>query len=102
MSFVTFILLTSFYLAQTTGFDPEQIGYIYTKTIFIWIFETTIQKGLFYFMNIANPPFFELLSYTGYKFVVVCLVVISQYLLGDMMSYGSMFVLGLLYCLFFF
>jgi hypothetical protein len=43
--------------------------------MFIWLFETLIQKGVIYFLGIANPPFFELLAYTGYKFVVLSLLV---------------------------
>eukprot|EP00347_Sterkiella_histriomuscorum_P003763 403363043 len=67
MSFVTFILITGFYLGNTSGFDPEVLGYIYTKSMFLWLFETTIQKGCFYFLSFGNPSFFELLCYTGYK-----------------------------------
>jgi len=78
MSFVTFILLTGLYLANTlAGFDPAVLGYIFTKSMFIWLFETTIMKGLFTIFNIGHPPFFELLAYTGYKFVVLCIIVFA-------------------------
>src|SRR5436190_506925 len=57
---------------------------------------------MFYFMGIANPPFFELLAYTGYKFVVLCIIVVAQMLLGLLASYIAFFVVGALFSLFFF
>ena len=109
MSFVTFILMTGFYLGNNvdntenkTGFDPGMLGYIYTKSMFIWIFETTLQKAVFYFFNIGNPPFFELLAYTGYKFVVLCLIVVSQLTLGNLASYFVMIFTGAMFSFFFF
>ena len=83
-------------------FDPETLGYIFTKSAFFWLFETAIQKGFFYFFNFGNPPFFELLCYTGYKFVILCLIVIVQLIGGYLASYVAFGVLGLVYCLFFF
>lgn len=83
MFFVTFILLTGFYLGSSNhSFEPDTLGYIYTKSMFMWLFETTVLKGGFYFLGLgsntqSSPPFFELLSYTGYKFVSLCFVVLA-------------------------
>jgi hypothetical protein len=87
-------------------FAPDVLGYIYTKSLFLWILETAILKGLFYFMGISggsqSPPFFELFSYTGYKFVCLCLIVLAELLFGTLISYAALFILGGLYALFFF
>ena len=58
-------------------FDPEVLGYIYSKSLFIWIFEALMQKGVFYMFGIGEAAFFEMLSYTGYKFVALCMIVLS-------------------------
>lgn len=108
MFFVTFILLTGFYLGSSNhSFEPDTLGYIYTKSMFLWLFETVILKGCFYFLGLgsntqSSPPFFELLSYTGYKFVSLCFIVLAQMLFGTLASYAVLFVTGGLFCLFFF
>ena len=78
------------------------LGYIYSKSMFLWFFETTIQKGIFYFMNFGNPPFFELLCYTGYKFVNLSIIVIVQLSLGYVASYIAYFLTSLMNFVFFF
>lgn len=70
--------------------------------MFIWFFETTIQKGLFYFLNFGNPPFFELLCYTGYKFVNLSIIVVIHLVLGYAASYIAFFLTSLMYFVFFF
>lgn len=108
MFFVTFILLTGFYLgASNHSFEPDTLGYIYTKSMFLWIFETVVIKGAFYFLGLgsnqqSSPPFFELFSYTGYKFVPLCLVVLAQLLFGTLASYITLLISGGLFSLFFF
>lgn len=107
MFFVTFILLTGFYLGSSTHtFEPDTLGYIYTKSMFLWVFETLTIKGFFYFLGMnsstASTPFFELLSYTGYKFVPLCIVVLAQLLFGTLASYGVLLVTGAFFALFFF
>ena len=103
MSFVTFILLTGFNLGvQSNELDPEVLAYIFTKSFLLWfVLETSIQKFLFYIMDFGNPTFLELLSYNGYKFVPLSLIVFIYFLLGYMASFITMVVFGLLFCLFY-
>ena len=87
-------------------FQPESLGYIYTKSMFLWIIETLVLKGAFYFLGIAGtseqtPPFFELFSYTGYKFVSLCLIVIAQLVFGTLASYLVLFLTGGMFAFFF-
>ena len=78
MSFVTFIIAESSYIGKTgTTFDPAIIGYINTKSMFLWCLEATILKGLFYFFYMGNPAFFEMMAYTGYKFVVLAIIALT-------------------------
>jgi hypothetical protein len=120
MSLVTFILLTGFYIGSTQQypylltfnilptfrFSPEVLGYVYTKCLILWLLETSVLKGFFYFLSLGggaiSPPFLELLSYTGYKFVALCFIVLAQLLFGTMASYLALFILGALFALFFF
>ena len=53
-------------------------------------------------MNIANLAYMELLSYTGYKFVALCFVVIADGLTGTMGSYATLALNGALFAWFFF
>jgi hypothetical protein len=109
MFFVTFILLTGFYLGSSNNhsLEPDVLGYIYTKSMCLWLLETVALKGFFYFLSLGanaqtTPPFFELLSYTGYKFVPLCFIVIAQYLFGTLISYIVLLITGGLFSLFFF
>jgi hypothetical protein len=53
-------------------------------------------------MGYANPPFFELLAYNGYKFVVLSILVISKLALGDMVSYFVLLFFGSMFVIFYF
>ena len=50
----------------------------------------------------GNPPFLDLLSYTGYKFVILCLITAAEGFFGYAASYIVFFILGSLYALFFY
>ena len=76
--------------------------YVQSKSLFIWLFEAVCQKGVFMCLNIANPPFFDLLSYTGYKYVILCIIVIADGFLGYTLGYAAFFLFGALYALFFY
>ncbi len=70
MAFLTFILLTCYHLAhQQKSFTPETIGYIYSKTVLLWFLEATLLRAVFYLLNMG-AFFFELVAYSGYKFVM--------------------------------
>ena len=102
MSFVTFILITGFHLGQNKDFNADKLTYVFSKTLFFWVFEACILKGMFLCFNFGSPEFTELLCYTGYKFVILCIVMVAHTLGGLMVSYGVMAVVGLLFCYFYF
>ena len=76
--------------------------YVNSKSLFIWVFEATILKGCFMMFTNVSPTFLELLSYSGYKFVPLCLIVSAQIILGYMASYCTLLFTGLLFMFFFY
>ena len=80
----------------------QELFILQSFILFFWLFETLILKGCFYFMNIANLAYMELLSYTGYKFVALCFVVIVDGLTGTLGSYVALALNGALFAWFFF
>lgn len=104
MSFTTFILITGFYMGQKSAadFTADKLSYIFSKTLFLWLFEAMVLKGMFMCLNFGSPPFLELVCYTGYKFVVLCIVMLAELIGGLMAGYGTMAVVGLLFCYFYY
>mmetsp|Transcript_37098 Transcript_37098/g.27408 ORF Transcript_37098/g.27408 Transcript_37098/m.27408 type:complete len:147 (+) Transcript_37098:381-821(+) len=102
MAFTTFILLTGFYQGVKAEFEPEIIGYVFSKSMFFWVLEALIQKGFLYFSGFGNPPFFEVLAYTGYKFVSLCLLVAISFFLNGIAYFVALIALALVFAFFFF
>ena len=104
MSFVTFILITGFYMGQQNAgeFSADKLSYVFSKTLFLWLFEAMILKGMFMCFNFGSPPFLELVCYTGYKFVVLCFVMLAHLFGGQMACYGTMAIVGALFCYFYY
>jgi len=60
-------------------------------------------KGIFWIMGfVGNPAYFEWVSYTGYKFVMLCPIVISHYFFGYWPSYAVLVALCLCFSRFFY
>ena len=103
MAHITFIILCGVVQGFSKGsFKMQELFILQSTVLFFWLFETLILKGLFYFMNIANLAYMELLAYTGYKFVALCFIVIIDGAAGTMASYGALAVFGGLFALFYF
>ena len=83
-------------------FKLQSFFLLQSFTLFFWLFETLLLKGCFYFMNIANLAYLELLAYTGYKYIALCFVVTADGLTGTMGSYVSLMIFGALYAWFFY
>lgn len=102
MSYVSFILITGFGLGIDKSFSSEKLSYVFSKTLFIWTFEALVLKGMFSCFNFGSVHFCELLCYTGYKFVILCIVMLAHIIGGLMVSYGVMVVFGGLFCYFYY
>ena len=66
------------------------------------MFEVIVQIGLFYCLNMGSPSFFDLVAYTGYKFVVLCPIAVAEPLVGYYGSYAVLGLFGFIFALFFF
>ena len=55
MSFITFLLIVGLYHGGNDDFDADNFSYVFSKSLFIWIFEACVQKGLFICFNFGNP-----------------------------------------------
>jgi hypothetical protein len=100
MGFTTFILLTGFDLGKRDDFDPELLAYIFSKSSFLWWFEAVVIKGFFYLLGMGSTPFFELLCYTGYKFIPLCLIISANILGGEMFFWGAEVLFSAMFALF--
>ena len=80
----------------------QELFMLQSFVLFIWVVESLILKGCFYFMNIANLAFAELMAYTGYKFVALCLVVVVDGIAGTMGGYIALVIFGGLFSWFFY
>merc|ERR1711871_215893 len=103
MAFVTYVLLVGCFKGFVKqNFNVEDLLVIQSWGIFLWVFESLLQKGFLYFFNIANPPFCELLAYTGYKYVIMCVLVLGNLGLGTYGFYALLVLFGGLFMLFFY
>ena len=103
MSLVTFLIVSGCVQGFARGkFEMEKLFILQSFILFFWFFETLVLKGIFYFMNIANLAYLELLCYTGYKFVALCLIALADGIAGSLGSYCALAMVGGLYAWFFF
>ena len=80
----------------------QELFILQSFCLFFWLFEALILKGCFYFINIANMAYLDLLAYTGYKFVALCIIATTDGCVGTMGSYIALVLTGLLFSWFFF
>ena len=103
MSLVTFLIVGGCVQGFTRGqFEMEKLFILQSFILFFWFLETLVLKGVFYFMNIANLAYLELLCYTGYKFVALCIIATADGIAGYLGSYCTLALVGGLYAWFFF
>lgn len=103
MSLVTFLIVSGCVQGFNRGqFEMEKLFFLQSFILFFWFAEALILKGVFYFMNVGSLGYLELLCYTGYKFVALCLIASADGLTGSMGSYIALGVFGTLFAWFFF
>lgn len=73
-----------------------------SKSMFIWVFEALVQKGVFYFTGGSDIAFLDILAYSGYKFFHLCLIMLVELFFGYFPSYVMMGILWISYSYFFF
>lgn len=86
MSLITYVLLAAVCYGNAGQFDPEVIPDVTTKCFVTQILEVLVIRFGFYMMQ-APVAFLDLFSYTGYKYLGLCLnmllgLVFSQFGIG--------------------
>jgi hypothetical protein len=81
MSLVTYVLLCALGYGTAGKFDPEVIPDVTTKCIATQILEVLIIRFGLYMMQ-APVPFLDLFSYTGYKYLGLCINMLVGMALG--------------------
>jgi hypothetical protein len=80
MAFSTYILLVGFSNGQSNKFTPEALVQAVYSCLIFQIFETLIFKFGVSTLLQVHLPFLDLYSYTGYKYVGLCLCMLSSLL----------------------
>jgi hypothetical protein len=80
MAFVTYILLSTLLAGLRGAFHPELLGLTATTALAIVIFEIVLLKLGTYILSINNESqLFDLVAYSGYKFVgIIVTVLLSE------------------------
>ncbi|EOB12505.1 Protein transport protein yif1 [Nosema bombycis CQ1] len=72
-SLATYILLKCFFFGLQNAFQPEKIGILFTRTVFLEIFLFFITSISTYILGIKTG-YIESICYSGYKyFVILCI-----------------------------
>ena len=84
MALVTYILLATLIAGLKGQFQPELLGYTASTSLAIVIVEIMALKLGCYLLSISSQSqLFDLIAYSGYKFVgIIVTIVVSQILNG--------------------
>jgi hypothetical protein len=72
MAFVTYILLLAYVKGSRNQFTPDLILATATSAMIFLVCEVLLLKLAFYLLasgSYVSPPFLDLISYSGYKYV---------------------------------
>ena len=81
MSLITYVLLSAFAFGTSGKFNPEFIPDVTTKCCVTQILEVLAMRFGFYLMQ-APVAVLDLFSYTGYKYLGLCINMLMGLLLG--------------------
>ena len=94
MAFVTYILLAGIVMGTQKRFSPELLGILSSKVIAWWLIEIATYTITLYIMNIQTVlKTYDLIAYSGYKFIGIILSIISGVCLSRFGYY-----ITLIYC----
>eukprot|EP00696_Hemimastix_kukwesjijk_P011071 gnl/Hemi2/23915_TR8028_c0_g1_i1.p1 gnl/Hemi2/23915_TR8028_c0_g1~~gnl/Hemi2/23915_TR8028_c0_g1_i1.p1 ORF type:complete len:260 (-),score=98.81 gnl/Hemi2/23915_TR8028_c0_g1_i1:278-1057(-) len=82
MAFVTYVLLVCFIMGHADRFSPEHLGMTATCGLAVVVLETAVVKLGLYILNARQIPFWDEISYSGYKFVGIVLSCLCGFLFG--------------------
>ncbi|ODV97750.1 hypothetical protein PACTADRAFT_30304, partial [Pachysolen tannophilus NRRL Y-2460] len=92
MGFITFILIRSIVIGVEGEFDPQILSLLFSKDIAIYILDVVILWFGFFVFNVQDYKYFDILSYTGYKFVPISVLVLIKEILGGRFIFYLSFI----------
>lgn len=87
MSLLTYVLLCALCYGNAGNFDPEVIPEVTSKCVIFQILEVIAIRIGFYSME-APVAILDLLSYTGYKYLGLCVNMLVGLMMGHFLGYG--------------
>ena len=89
MALITFVLVVGYLLGQMNKFTPEELGGTLSSTFGWLLFELAAYRTAFYILNVPWRSMYELVAYSGYKYVAMVIVLISTALSGSGLVYHA-------------
>jgi len=93
MSFVTFVLITGLAKGRANRFSPEVLIDIMSSCILTHTFEVLLLRLGLYLMQ-SSSNFFDIISFTGYKYVGLCINMLVGLLFGIIAYYIALLWTG--------
>lgn len=80
MAFLTYILVWALEAGVQGDFHPEMLGYATTRTLAFYIMDFILLRISFYVLGInsRSSKMWDLVSYTGYKFVPILMLLVLE------------------------
>lgn len=98
MAFLSYILVWALGEGFKGDFHPEMLGYATTRTLAFYIMDLILLRISFYVLGInsKNSKLWDLVSYTGYKFVPIFVLLVLETLSGysSILRYCGLLLLG--------
>lgn len=93
MAFVTYILIVGFVIGSSSttdssNFSPELLASTASKGLMITLLEIFLIKAALYMLDVPTDlHFLDIMSYTSYKYVGICLSILAGIFTGNMGYY---------------
>ncbi|TID25517.1 hypothetical protein CANINC_002907 [Pichia inconspicua] len=99
MAFLSYIIAWALDEGMKGDFHPELLGYATTRTLAFYIMDVIMLKVSFYVLGIEsrNSKMWDLVSYTGYKFVPVLFMLLFSIISPSSTILKYMFLTGLVF-----
>ncbi|XP_026397357.1 protein YIF1B-like [Papaver somniferum] len=78
MAYFTYVLLAGFSLGLAGKFSPEALSSQFTKGLLGWFLQILLLKGSLYSIGSIEAPLLDIVAYSGYPFVGMCLAVLGR------------------------
>lgn len=100
MSFVTYILLWAAFQGLSGEFHPQLFGYLASQTLAFAVLDVAIFKIGLYLLNCSQIKIYDIISFSGYKYVSIVVVLCLKHTIGQYLGWAYyLIVLGFILCL---